>query len=236
LAEDLAARGIATLRYDKRMVGASAAPQSEAELRFDDFVSDALALAKQLQSDPRFTSVSIIGHSEGSLIAMLVAQRDPALKSVVSLAGAGRDAATIIEEQVRDGGASPAVLAEVAATDKSLRNGETVLLPDPDLAALFRPSVQPYLISWYRYDPAAELAKVTVPVLIVQGTTDIQVGTTDARRLAAADPRAELLIVPGMNHILRDAPADRVANIATYTQPQLPLDESAVKAIAAFLR
>ncbi|MBV8688708.1 MAG: alpha/beta hydrolase, partial [Candidatus Eremiobacteraeota bacterium] len=100
---------------------------------------------------------------------------------------------------------------------------------------LFRPSVQPYLISWFQYDPAAEIAKVTVPTLIVQGTTDFQVGVDDARRLQTEDPRAKLTLIQGMNHILRDAPANRAANLATYSKPSLPLSTEVVRVITDFI-
>jgi len=167
---------------------------------------------------------------------MLVAQRDPDVKSVVSIAGSGRNAAVVINEQVRAGGAPQQIVAEVVAINASLSAGKTVASPDPQLAALFRPSVQPYLISWYKYDPAAEIAKLSIPVLIVQGTHDIQVTEADARMLAAADRHAQLLLIPGMNHVLRDAPAERAGNVATYNEPQLPLDPHMVEAVATFLK
>jgi uncharacterized protein len=235
LAAGLAAHGIATLRYDKRGVGASPTSQSEDQLRFDDYVDDAVVLTHYLETRKEFSSVSIIGHSEGSLIGMIAAQRDSNVKALVSLEGAGRDVATVIEEQVRAQGAPPQIVSEVAAYDKLLLAGETVPSPDPLLHDLFRPSVQPYLISEYRYDPAAEIAKLKIPVLIVEGTTDLQVGAADANRLAAADPQAKLVVVSGMNHMLRDVPANQQQNFATYVKPALPLDPKLVPAIAAFL-
>jgi uncharacterized protein len=235
LAQGLAARGIATLRYDKRGVGASRTTESEAQVRFDDFVDDALALTHYLESRKEFTGVSIIGHSEGSLIGILTAQRDANVKALVSLEGSGRNLAAVVEEQYRDGGASAQIVDEVIAYNKALLAGKTIPSPDPNLQPVFRPSVQPFLISEYGYDPASEIAKLKIPVLIVQGTTDLQVNLTDANRLAAADPQAKLLVVPGMNHVLRDAPADRRQNIETYFNPALPLDTSVVPAIAAFL-
>lgn len=237
LAHDLAAHGIATLRYDKRGVGQSTDSQNEASLRFDDFVNDALTMTHRLESDKRFSSVSLIGHSEGSLIAIVAAQRDPHIRSVVSIAGAGRDLATIINEQVRANPHNPPqIIAEVTAINTSLLAGKTVAHVDPVLDALFRPSVQPYLISEYTYDPAKEIAKLTIPVLTVQGTHDIQVSVKDARLLAAADPHATLVLIDGMNHLLVDAPMDRAANIATYSEPQLPLDPHLVPTISAFLK
>jgi pimeloyl-ACP methyl ester carboxylesterase len=235
LAAALAARGIATLRYDKRGIGASRTRQHESDLRFDDFVADAVALTHYLESTKQFSSVSIVGHSEGSLIGILAAQRDPNVRALVSIAGAGRRAPEVLEEQFRAGGIAPAMASEVAQYDRSLLAGQAVPSPDPELLMLFRPSVQPYLISWYKYDPAAEIAKVTIPVLIVQGTTDLHVNVTDANRLAEADPHAKLAIIQGMNHVLRVAPPDRAQNIETYNDPTLPLDPQAVSTIADFL-
>jgi uncharacterized protein len=236
LAQGLAAQGIATLRYDKRMIGTSHVTQSENDLRFDGYVDDAVALTHTLEADPRFSSVSIIGHSEGSLIGILAAQRDPNVRKFVSLEGAGRNLATIINEQVRANPANPpAIVGEVESINASLLAGKTVANPDPQLYALFRPSVQPYLISEYKYDPAEELAKLTIPILIVQGSTDIQVGETDAKLLAAANPKAHLVTIEGMNHVLVDAPADRNANAGTYTQ-SLPLSAALVPAIVQFLK
>jgi len=237
LAHDLATLGIATLRYDKRSVGKSTVSQGETDMRFDDFVNDALVMATQLEADKRFSSVSLIGHSEGSLIGIVAAQRDPRIRSVVSISGPGRDLATIIDEQIRaNPNNPPQVISEVDAVNASLLAGKTVSNVSRDLYALFRPSVQPFLISEYKYDPAKEIAKVKVPVLILQGTHDIQVDVKDARLLAAADPRAKLVLIDGMNHMLVDAPTDRAANIETYSEPQLPLDPHLAPTIAAFLK
>lgn len=236
LAEGLAERGIATLRYDKRGIGESHVKQAESEVRFDDFVNDALALTAFLERDKRFNSVSIIGHSEGSLIGMVAAERDPHIHAFVSLEGAGRNLATIIDQQIRaNPNNPPQIVKEVESINASLLAGKTVPNPNPMLAALFRPSVQPYLISEYKYDPAKEIARLKIPVLIVQGTHDIQVDSEDAQALAAADPKAKLVVIDGMNHILVDAPADRAQNIATYGNPSLPLNMKLIPTIAAFL-
>jgi pimeloyl-ACP methyl ester carboxylesterase len=237
LAEGLAAQGIATLRYDKRGIGASTVSQSESAVRFDDFVNDALALTAWLERDARFSSVSIIGHSEGSLIGTVAAERDPHVRAFVSLEGAGRNLAVIINEQVHANPANPpAIVREVESINASLLAGKTVPNTDPQLAPLFRPSVQPFIISEYRYDPAKEIAKLTIPVLIVHGSTDIQVSSTDAQLLAAANGKAQVANIEGMNHILVNAPVDRDANIATYVQADLPLAPTLVPTIAAFIK
>ena len=73
---------------------------------------------------------------------------------------------------------------------------------------LFRPSVQPYLISLLRQNPGQAFARLQIPALIVQGSHDIQVSVADAHALQAAKPDAELLIIPGMNHLLRISALD----------------------------
>ena len=106
----------------------------------------------------------------------------------------------------------------------------------PALAALYRPSVQPYLISWMKYVPAERIVALRVPVLVVQGTTDIQVGVDEAQALAKAKPDAALAIIPGMNHVLKEVPDDPQRQMASYGDPSLPLHPKLAPAIVAFLR
>jgi len=235
LAADLAADGIASVRYDKRGIAASAgamAGQTEADYRFDTGINDAAAWVKMLRTDPRFSKVVVLGHSEGSLIGMVAIQREKA-DGFVSLEGAGRPAAVILREQLIKNGAPVAMFGSIL---DSLSAGKTVDSIPPALAALFRPSVQPYLISWFRYDPAAELKKLPYATLIVQGTHDIQVSMDDANLLAAA-PGAKLLKIDGMTHVLKIGPADAPAQIAgVYTDPAVPIPPELVSAIAAYVR
>lgn len=234
LAEALAANGIGSLRYDKRGVAASvAAGPMESELRFDMLVDDAAAWATMLTKDPRFSSVSFVGHSEGSLIALIAAQR-VATRTVVSLSGAGRKAGDVILGQL-EGQLTPDLMQTSRDIIASLNEGKTVASVPTSLYAIFRPSVQPYLISWFRYDPAAEAAKLDAPLLVVQGTTDVQVQELDARLLASAGHRTSLVIIPGMNHILKDVSGDAATQAPSYSDPSLPLDADLVHAVVQFL-
>ncbi|PZR57534.1 MAG: alpha/beta hydrolase [Candidatus Meridianibacter frigidus] len=236
LASELAKAGIATLRYDKRTVGESAMPGVlEADLRFDMFVDDAVQWVKLLQTDRRFRGVSIVGHSEGSLIGALAAQRVPSVAAVISLDGAGFKAGDVLRSQLRENPANAPILDESLADITSLEAGNHIATVSPALAALFRPSAQPYLISWFKYDPAVEFSKLQVPTLIVQGTTDLQASPADAMALSKSAPKAKLVMVQGMNHVLRDVSADREANFATYSQPALPLDLQMVRAVTNFI-
>lgn len=236
LARSLASSGIAILRYDKRTIGESVFPGlQESDLRFEDYVNDAALWAQQLKSDPRFNRVTVIGHSEGSLIGILAAQKISGLAGLVSLEGTGFRLGDTLRTQLRANPNNAPILDEALNTLNALENGKTVAKVSPPLMPLFHLSVQPYLMSELKYDPAVEIAKLKVPVLIVQGTHDIQVSTTDSKRLSAALPAAQVSVIDGMNHILRDAPSDMMANYATYSQPSLPLNAKVGPAIAAFI-
>ena len=235
LAESLADRGVATIRVDKRGIGASAAAgMAETELRFDHYVADARAWAAEAAARTGQPCAWLIGHSEGALIALAAAQDDDdGICGLVLLSGAGRRARLVLEEQFADApeplkGQAYAALAELEA-------GRTVPRSPAGLEALFRPSVQPYLISWFAYDPAALIAAWDGPVLIGQGTTDLQITVEDARALAAAQPGARLVLWEGVNHMLRAAPADPAANAATYGDADLPLAPGVVEDVASFI-
>lgn len=233
LAEALGYAGIATLRIDKRGIAASAAAMTrEEDLRFETYIDDARAWLAFVKAQPRVRRVFVIGHSEGALIGAVAAQSAD-VAGYVSLAGVGEKAADVLRRQLA---ANSPVAAELAEpTLKKLEAGELDPNPAPALAALFRPSVQPYLISWFRYDPAIEIAKIPGKVAIVQGTTDLQVLVSDAERLHAARPDAAYTIVEGMNHVLKAVPADRAANIAAYSDPSLPLASGLTAALLTFV-
>jgi len=234
LADALAAQGIGSLRYDKRGVAASvAAGPIEHEIRFDMLVDDAAAWARKLAKDPRVRTISIVGHSEGSLIAILAAQHS-AVRSVVSIAGAGRKAGDVLLAQL-EGKLRRDLMESSRDIVASLNKGTTVTDVPRALYAAFRPSVQPYLVSWFRYDPAAEAAKLDVPLLVLQGTSDIQVSELDARLLAHASRHATLVIVTGMNHIFKDVTGGPAEQAKSYADPTLPIDASLVRAIVNFL-
>lgn len=230
--------GLATLRVDKRGIGESVATP-ERELRFETYVEDGVGWLDYLKSEFGFRRFSIVGHSEGSLVGMLVAEHFP-VDRFVSLEGAGRTAQETIIRQLRSQLPRPLLIEVKAIIDRLAAGGETDPLPGsivaiPALAAMFRTDVQPYLMSWFEYDPAAVLARLDIAILIVQGTTDLQVGIADARRLVAANSRARLAEIEGMNHILKTAPADHKTNLATYGNPDLPLAPALVPTVTRFL-
>lgn len=234
LAEGLLSQDIATLRFDKRGIGASKeAGIDESELRFDQMVEDVAAWIDTLSKDSRFSNITVIGHSEGSTIGMIASQSKQVSK-YISIAGPGERASDKIKEQLVI--QAPAIVEMTNPILEKLNNGETVDSIPPMLYSLFRPSVQPYLISWFRYDPKKEIAKLDKPILIIQGTTDIQVSLSDADQLSKSNRRSEKFIIEGMNHVLKDADKDRIKNTTTYNNPNLPLSEGLIDVIVNFIK
>ena len=235
IAEALAANGIASLRVDKRGIGASAgAMTAEADLRFDTYVDDAVSWANFAWGRHGVRCVYILGHSEGAEVAALAAAHVRTC-GVISVSGAGRDIGETIIRQVTAQGAPPEMVAQFQHNLDELRAGRTIAGVPPTMMALFRPSVQPYMISWLAKNPVTALGAVHAPVLILQGSTDIQVSVDDANLLAAGHPGAQLVILDGVNHVLKPAPADRAQNAATYADPNLPLAPSVMPPILAFI-
>ncbi|KPF76471.1 alpha/beta hydrolase [Brevundimonas sp. AAP58] len=236
LAEGLAEEGVATLRYDKRGIAASAAAMgAEADLRFDHMVDDALAFAAEARARTGRPCVWLIGHSEGTGVALkAVARDDDGICGLVLLSGLGRRPRVIIEEQLGAQLPEPLRTRTFEALAR-IEAGELVADTPPELAALLRPSVQPFLIGLLGLDPAALIAGYDGPVMIGQGSTDLQTTVVDARVLSEAQPEAQLTIWDGVNHLLKVAPADRAANLATYGNPDLPLAQGVVEDVATFI-
>lgn len=236
LARELAANGIASVRYDKRGIGKSAAAGSrEEDLRFDHYINDAAAWADKLGNDARFNKIVIAGHSEGSLIGMVAANRSKTVDAYVSIAGCGTPAYEILEKQLQ--GQPMQIQQESAVICKELREGRTVEEIPFYFSALYRRSVQPYLISWFAYDPAVEIARLNIPVLIIQGDKDIQVGTEEAAKLYAAQPSASMHIINDMNHVLKHCTTmQQMAQLATYKDADLPIKPELVPLIVEFIK
>lgn len=237
LAHALGEAGYITLRTDKRGIGESAfAMKDESDLRLETYVDDAILWARFLKDAPNVRNIFLLGHSEGGLIATLTAQSVKAA-GLILLAAVGFPAAEVIRRQLAAPGIAipDELLDEIHAIMKSLESGILVPHVPSELNAQYRPSVQPYLISWFKYDPVAELAKVPAPILVIQGTNDLQVSVEDAERLAGSRKDISVLNINKMNHILKVAPTDRVENFATYTKPMLPLAPELLPAIVGFL-
>ena len=236
LAYSLDSQNIATFRYDKRGIAKSTILNfNESDMVFDDYVKDAGEIYDYLHDTLGFKDIYFIGHSEGSLIGMIAAQKKK-VKGYISIAGAGRPIDVLIEEQANTQQWPDSLKNKTAFIFSELKNGKEVNdIPTP-LMPLFRKSIQPYLISWLKYSPAKEIKILSCPILILQGSCDIQVKVEDANNLHNANKKSALNIIPSMTHTLKDAGKDCVDENKTYTDGSLPLNRMLVNDIVNFIK
>lgn len=234
LSDGLIENGIATLRFDKRGIAKSAyADFKEADLTIDQYATDVQSIIKQLRENGHQT-IWIVGHSEGSLIGLIASQHEK-VDGFVSIAGAGSSAVQILKTQLKP--KLPQKQFElIEQLIDSLADGNRVTSAPAELGMLFRASVQPYLISWFRYNPAELIKNIGCPTLIVQGDKDIQVSMEDASLLANANENAVLATMEGMNHVLKTIDGDMQENIQSYSNPDLPLHPEIVEKISTFIK
>ena len=240
LAEGLGARGVSTVRIDKRGLGGSKAAVADGnKVTIADYAIDTHNWVAAIRKQTGQRCVWVLGHSEGSLIALAAAQQPDGICGVISLSGAGRKLSDVIREQLRANPANAPLLDPAMSALDSLEKGQHVDVTSmhPALQRLFAPQVQDFLIDMFRQDPPKLAAALKVPLLIVQGERDLQVSVADARALASAQPKATLLLLPKMTHELKDVDSDDKAAIAaSYTDASLPVDSELVETIARFVK
>jgi hypothetical protein len=239
LAQGLAASGVASYRYDKRGAGESyVLAGEEAASRFDDYVEDAVAVVRGLAADPRFSRLLLVGHTEGALVAtataaaLSAAGQDDAVGGLALLCAPGYTGIETVRTALAD---TPAELkGEAAAIMKALAEGRTYPDPSPYFADFFRPSFQPWLLSWFSHDIKTELARYKGPVLLVAGDRDMQAGLGELAILARARPDAAAAVLHGMNHALKAVSQDPEENYRAFSDPALPLAPGLVDLVSAF--
>ncbi|MGL4304091.1 MAG: alpha/beta hydrolase [Sphingomonas sp.] len=239
LAEALAAKGIATLRIDKRgLFGSKAAQADPNAVTTADYAADVQAWSKVARARTGRACIWLLGHSEGGLVALRAAQSPVGICGLILVSSVGRPMGAVLREQLR---ANPANAPLLPAADAAIASLEAAKRIDPaqlpaPLQTLFPDRLQGYWIDLLSHDPARLVAAVKLPVLILQGTRDIQVSVADAEALHRAQPKATLTLLPGINHVLRPvASDDRAANLATYRDATLPISASVAEAVATFV-
>ncbi len=203
------------------------------DTRFDDFALDVAHMIRYLKSERNFTKVTIIGHSLGSLEGTLAAQEAP-VEKFVSLTGMGFSMGETLRRQLSKQG--PMVVQMTSPIIDSLEHGVRVDSVPPMLGSLFGESIQPYLISVMKYDPATELAKLNCPVLVINGSTDMQVTIADGENLARNHPNARQVTIEKMNHVLKQVSENQTSNLATYNKPDMPLHPELISVLVGFIK
>lgn len=231
LALELAKNGIASYRYDKRILQAQRLNIQEKDIRFDDFVTDAISVLDHFKSSEKFEKTVVLGHSQGSLVGMLAA-KDRA-DGFISIAGVAQPIDSILTVQIAN--QMPGLKENVQQTFREMRTTGSSSSYNPVLESIFRPSVQPFILSWMKFDPREEIAKLEIPVLLVNGSNDLQVGEEEANQLKEAHPEAQLVILENMNHILRKIEGDDLENSKSYNEASLPLHPELIPALVKFV-
>lgn len=233
LSDSLNKHNISTLRFDKRGVGESFfTGLKEEEMSIDTLVDDVIYIKNFIQLIHKFKKVYILGHSEGSLLGILAINKDTSFSGLISIAGAGIPADSIINLQVSS--QSEIVKSKVKDYLNTLKQGKMIPNVDFGYYALFRPSVQPYMISWIKYNPKIEISKINKPVLILQGKSDLQVDTSNAISLRKNAKNSQLHMFDNMNHIMKVV-NNQEENIKSYNDTSFNIHPKFAKTIVDFL-
>jgi pimeloyl-ACP methyl ester carboxylesterase len=233
LANALNQSDIATYRYDKRTVTWIKQRKDAGSIRLTDFVTDAQSIIEHFKDDDRFSKIFLAGHSQGSLVAMLAAS--PEVDGFISIAGAADPIDQIIVQQV--GAQAPGLDKQVSELFEKMKNQDSLVKDVPPyLMSIFNPGVQPFMKEWIQYDPKEILATMEMPTLIINGDQDTQVDTVQADKLASALPDAQVVIIKGMNHVLKEVNEDPLEAAKSYVDPNFPLHPELVAVISDFVK
>ncbi|MDO1499955.1 alpha/beta hydrolase [Winogradskyella maritima] len=231
LAEALSSKGIATFRYDKRIVKQIKMGKVDKDMSFDDFVSDASDVIDYFKDKETYSKIYVAGHSQGSLVGMLAGKDQ--LDGFISLAGAGQNIGDVIIEQVDK--TAPFFTESTKKVVASLKDGKKTKDYPKELGSMFREDLQEFMISWMKYNPTEELKDLDIPILIINGTKDLQVPETEAVLLKESNPKAELVIIENMNHVLFEIKGNDLENSKSYNESFRPISEELVSSILTFI-
>ncbi|GGH00730.1 alpha/beta hydrolase [Polaribacter pacificus] len=220
---------LAFFSYDKRTASKENMRFLSAVL-FTDFVNDAKKVVQHFKKDPRFTKIILIGHSQGSLVAMLASENTDGF---ISIAGPGESIDQTMIKQISKQNANLGTYA--AKHFKELKETGTIKTVNPFLMTVFAKQNFAFLNSWAVFNPSEEIKKIKIPTLILQGTKDLQVVAEDAQQLHNSKSNASLVYVENMNHVLKEITED-ADNLKSYYSAAYPLSKELIETIVAFIK
>jgi pimeloyl-ACP methyl ester carboxylesterase len=236
LAEGLGAKGISTVRVDKRGMYSSIGAGDGNAVTVEIYARDYRDWVDTIKTETSTECVYLLGHSEGALMVSAAAVNNSDVCGLVLVSGVGRSFGDVLRAQLKANPANMIVMKDAMAAIDSLERGETIVVDDfhPALKGMFHPAIQNYLISLMQTDPAIVAKEANVKTLVVQGETDIQTSVEDAKLLADAT-QGKLVVVEGVNHVLKKSTKNRIATMQNYANPDMPISQEVVDEIAGFI-
>lgn len=231
LAEGLSKNGIATFRYDKRIVKQIRRGNVDPNISFDDFVSDAKDIVNYFSGAPTFSKIYLIGHGQGSLVGMLAAREK--VDGFISISGSGKAIDEVIKEEVSK--TAPMFNQDTERLIEILKEGKTTRDYPQALSSMFDINVQPFMSSWMQYDPSVEIQQLTVPTLIINGTKDLQVSVEEAKLLHNSSKNSTLEIIDKMNNMMVIIEGDDLENSKSYNEAYRPVASDLISTISNFI-
>ena len=232
LAEALNKNDIATFRYDKRIVKQIRNNYVDKNIMFDDFVTDAISVIDYFKTSNNYNKIFVIGHGQGSLVGIL-ASKDR-VDGLISIAGSGKSIDRVIIEQIEK--TAPMFTEEAKEVFMVLKNGKTTSNYPEALSSIFKEDIQLFMSNWMQYNPQDEIKKLSIPVLIVNGTKDLQVPEEEATLLESATSKANLKIIDKMNHIMFIIEGDDLENSKSYNESFRQISTELVETIVDFIK
>lgn len=231
LAFGLTEQKVATFRYDKRIVKQIRNNKVDTDILFDDFVTDAVSVIDYFKKTNKYNAIYVAGHSQGSLVGLLAA-KDRA-DGFISLAGAGQSIDSVITEQVEK--TAPMFTEDTKRVFAILKKGKTTSDYPQALASMFAEDIQPFISNWMSYNPQEEIKKLDMPILIINGTKDLQVSEAEAKLLHDAVPKSTLTIIEKMNHVLVPIEGGNLENSKSYNETFRKLSPEVIESIVSFI-
>tara|TARA_R110002073_G_scaffold15953_2_gene62097 strand:+ start:26823 stop:27746 length:924 start_codon:yes stop_codon:yes gene_type:complete len=220
---------IAFFSYDKR----TSNPKNVAFLKgiiLDDFADDAKKVIEHFKKESQFKEIILIGHSQGSLVAILASK---GVHKYISLAGPSETIDKTLTKQIMAQSTEYGKMTE--SYFKELKETGDVKNVDPNLLQFFAKPNLPFFRNWMSYNPTKEINKLKIPTLIINGTKDIQVSIEDAKALNVANNTSEIKIIENMNHVLKHIEKDS-DNMNSYYSPDFKISSELVKIITEFVK
>ncbi len=232
IAEGLSKKGIATFRYDKRILKQMMDRTiNEESISFDEFIKDANDVIEYFERSKAFSKIYVIGHGQGSLVGMVAAQEKAA--GFVSIAGAGQAIDDVIIDQLEQ--QAPGLKDNARNAFNEMRTNGVTTNYSSGLSSIFRKQIQPFMLTWMKYDPQEEITKLNMPVLIITGEKDMLVQVSEAKKMKAAYPDGELHIIPNMNHVLKEVGDNAIENSKSFNEPKRPISPKLVNLVVEFI-